>query len=96
MFALLYGAGAGLQTIVRGTLPLVLFEPAAYGGLVGRLLVPSFFVSAPAPILLALVSERFGPAGALVLSMAIALVVLGAALALRSRSRVTTAPGRRG
>ena len=35
-FALLYGAGNGLVTIIRGTQPLVLFDPAAYGQIVHR------------------------------------------------------------
>ncbi len=83
-FALLYGAGNGLHTIVRGTLPLVLFDPAAYGSVVGRLLVPSFFLSGLAPLVLALLVERHGPAAALYLSAAVALMVLAAALALRS------------
>lgn len=30
-FALLFGAGNGLSTIVRGTQPLVLFDLASYG-----------------------------------------------------------------
>jgi len=84
-FAFLYGAGNGLVTIVRGTLPLVLFDPAAYGTLVGRLLVPSFLFSAAAPLAYALVIERAGEAGALWLSAAVAATVLAAALVLRLR-----------
>src|SRR3546814_16639976 len=57
-FAFLYGAGNGLLTITRGTLPLVLFDPRTYGALVGRLLVPSFFISAAAPLAYAVVNER--------------------------------------
>ncbi len=44
VFALVYGAGNGLLTITRGTLPLVLFEPREYGTIVGRLLAPSFLL----------------------------------------------------
>ena len=48
-FALLFGAGNGLLTIVRGTAPLVLFQHQAYGAVVGRLLVPSFFLLGAGP-----------------------------------------------
>ena len=86
-FAFLYGAGNGLVTIVRGTLPLVLFDPRSYGALVGRLLVPSFFLSALAPLAYALVIERFGDRAALGLSIAVAALVFGAAVVLRVRFR---------
>ena len=86
-FALLYGAGNGLLTITRGTLPLVLFDPATYGALVGRLLVPSFFCAAAAPLAYALVIERFGEVAALHLSTAVAAVIVAAGLVLRLRFR---------
>lgn len=86
-FALLYGAGNGLVTIVRGTLPLALFEPAAYGSLVGRLLAPSFILAAAAPLAYALVIEHFGDLAAVALSAVIAAVVFAAAVALRLRFR---------
>ncbi|GJD52000.1 hypothetical protein OPKNFCMD_4761 [Methylobacterium crusticola] len=80
-FAFLYGAGNGLLTIVRGTVPLVLFEPAAYGTLVGRLLAPSFLLSAAAPLAYAVVIARLGDAAALALSLGLAaLVVVASAL----------------
>ncbi len=84
-FALLYGASNGLLTITRGTLPLVLFDHRTYGALVGRLLVPSFLLSAVSPLAYALVIERLGDAGALLLSILIALTTLVAAIALRLR-----------
>jgi MFS family permease len=96
-FALIYGAGNGILTITRGTLPLVLFDHRTYGTLVGRLLVPSFLLSAIAPLGFALVIERLGEAGALVLSILIALTTLGAALALRLRfcGQAALSPARR-
>lgn len=81
-FSLLYGAGNGLATIVRGTQPLILFDPAVYGSLVGRLISPSFFVAAAAPVTFAFVMDRFGPAAALGLAGAVALLGLGCATAL--------------
>jgi MFS family permease len=85
VFAVLFGFGKGLLTIVRGTLPLVLFEHHVYGALVGRLLMPSFFLSAFGPLAYALLIERFGDRAALLLSLAIGVVILGAAILLRLR-----------
>jgi MFS family permease len=84
-FALLYGAGNGISTIARGTLPLVLFDYRSYGAIVGRLLVPSFVVSAVAPFAYALVIERFGEASAMLLSLAVATAALAAGVALHVR-----------
>ncbi len=82
-FALLFGAGNGLLTIVRGTLPLALFDPASYGRTVGRLITPGFYVAALAPMLYAFVIERHGETAALWLSLACAVPVLLAALLLK-------------
>ena len=84
-FVFLYGAGNGLMTITRGTMPLVLFDPAAYGSLVGHLLVPSFVFAAASPLIYATVIERYGASGALWLSIGLALVMLAAALTLLLR-----------
>lgn len=81
-FAFLSGAGNGLVAITRGTLPLVLFDHRTYGAVTGRLLAPSFLLSAAAPIAYALVIERFGSAGALYLSLSLGLVALAAAAGL--------------
>lgn len=82
-FAFCYGAGHGLLTITRGTLPLVLFDVATYGTLVGRLIAPSFLVSAAAPLVYAAVISRLGEGAALALSLALALAAFAAALYLR-------------
>jgi predicted MFS family arabinose efflux permease len=84
-FNFLYGAGNGILTITRGTLPLLLFDPRNYGTTVGRLLVPSFFLSAVAPLAYALVIEHFGVAAVLWLSLALGLGILAAAVVLRLR-----------
>jgi MFS family permease len=86
-FALLYGVGNGLITIVRGTMPLVLFDHRTYGATVGRLLTPSFLLSAVAPLAYAVVIERFGDAAALILSAAMGAIIFAAALALWLRFR---------
>lgn len=89
-FALLYGAGNGLATITRGTLPLVLFDHSAYGRITGRLLVPSFITAALAPLLYAGFLDRFGPRAGLILSLALTFIALAAALRLRWRRRHLT------
>nr|WP_245196718.1 MFS transporter [Labrys sp. LIt4] len=85
LFALGYGAGNGLATITRGTVPLVLFDHRAYGAITGRLLAPSFMVSAGAPVIYARVIGWWGQEGALALSLALAGVTLAAALLLKLR-----------
>lgn len=84
-FAFLYGACNGILTITRGTLPLVLFDSRSYGAFVGRLIAPSFVLSAAAPLVYAMAIERFGDKGGLYLSVGVALLMLAAALALRLR-----------
>lgn len=68
--------------IVRGTLPLTLFDLAGYGRLVGRLLVPSFVLAAAAPSAYAALLDWGGAAAALAASMAVALAMWGTAIAL--------------
>jgi hypothetical protein len=81
--ALLYGAGNGLLTIVRGAAPLVLFDPATYGTVVGRLLAPGFYLSALAPLAYAAVIDRYGDLAALWGSAALGAATLAASLLLR-------------
>jgi hypothetical protein len=84
-FAFFYGAGNGLLTITRGTLPLTLFDHRTYGSFVGKLLVPSFLFSAAGPVIYAFVIERYSEAGALYLSFGLAVVILIAAGILKWR-----------
>jgi predicted MFS family arabinose efflux permease len=88
-FAFFYGAGNGLLSITRGTLPLTLFDHRTYGAFAGKLLAPSFILSAGAPVAYASLIENFGFEAALYLSIAVACVMLAAAaaLAIMFRSR---------
>src|SRR3569833_3353419 len=45
----LYGAGIGLESIARATLPLALFGAANYAPIMGRLAMPSLIAQAAAP-----------------------------------------------
>jgi MFS family permease len=86
-FAFFYGAGNGILTITRGTLPLVLFDHRTYGAFVGKLLVPSFLLSAAAPFGYAAVMEAFGVAGGLWLSIGLAATTLAGAIGLKLVAR---------
>ena len=43
VFTVLHGAGNGILTIAKGTLPLVLFGPAGYGARQGLAFAPVLF-----------------------------------------------------
>ncbi|MGL4439246.1 MAG: MFS transporter [Bosea sp. (in: a-proteobacteria)] len=59
-FTLLHGAGNGILTIAKGTLPLALFGPAGYGFRQGLLNAPARIMQALAPLLFGYALERFG------------------------------------
>jgi MFS family permease len=67
-FVLLHGAGNGMLTIARGTLPLALFGPAGYGLRTGILSAPARILQGGAPLLFGLVLDNGGPQAALLLS----------------------------
>lgn len=85
LFALAFGAGNGLMSITRGTLPLVLIDPTRYGSVTGRLLVPSFILSAAAPLILSFLLEAYGTGFAMSVCLGLGLLALGLAVALRRR-----------
>jgi predicted MFS family arabinose efflux permease len=74
-FAVLHGAGSGILTIARGTVPLAMFGPENYGYRLGLLGAPSRVAMAAAPLLFGLLIERYG-AGVLVFSSALSLGAL--------------------
>ena len=79
---MLYGAGNGIYSIARGTVPLALFGPGRYAALVGRLAQPGLAAQALAPSLGA-VALAYGGADAaymLLLALALANVALVGAL----------------
>ena len=62
VFTALHGAGMGLMTIVKGTLPLALFGPAGFGRRAGFLEGPSRVMQAAAPVVFGLLLEALGGA----------------------------------
>jgi predicted MFS family arabinose efflux permease len=87
VFGVLHGAGNGILTIAKGTLPLVIFGPHGYGHRQGLLMVPARVAQALAPWLFGLALDRWG-SGALGVSAAIGVLAL---LALFALPRVSAA-----
>lgn len=77
-FAILHGAGNGILTIAKGTLPLALFGPAGYGARLGWLNAPARILQAAAPLVFGAALAAWG-LGALWLT---AVIGLGATVAL--------------
>ena len=82
-FAILYGAGNGLLTIARGTVPLAVFGPDGYGERTGLLGAPARAAQALAPLLFGLLLDQMG-AAAIVVSSALCLAALAALFSLRA------------
>ena len=79
VFAIFHGAGNGILTIARGTLPLSLFGAAGYGMRTGFMAAPARILQGAAPVLFGLVLDDAGPDAALALAgilMALACVTL--------------------
>jgi predicted MFS family arabinose efflux permease len=77
LFALLHGAGNGILTIARGTVPLAIYGPENYGYRLGILGAPSRVAQAAAPLLFGLLIEAYG-AKALVFSAGLGFCTLAA------------------
>ncbi|HYW58817.1 MAG TPA: MFS transporter [Polaromonas sp.] len=84
-FTVLHGAGNGVLTIAKGTLPLALFGSANYGQRQGLLMVPARFAQALAPWLFGLAIDRFG-ADALWFSAGLGALGFAALMLLRMES----------
>lgn len=85
LFGVLHGAGNGILTIAKGTLPLVIFGPHGYGHRQGLLIVPARIAQALAPWLFGICIDLWG-AQALWLSGGLGLAATGALFAIRVRS----------
>ncbi|MGW5961016.1 MFS transporter [Methylorubrum thiocyanatum] len=81
---ILYGAGNGIYSIARGTVPLALFGAERYPVLVGRLARPGLIAQAFAPSLGAMALTYGGPHTAYALLVMLALANVGLAIALWS------------
>jgi len=90
-FALLHGAGNGLITIARGTLPLAIFGPTGYGLRTGILAAPARVAVAAAPFVFGVLLEWIGTFAVLV-SAGLSLAAFASLWLLRPRSAPATAP----
>lgn len=81
-----YGAGNGVMTIARGTLPLALFGPHGYGARIGRIARPALIAQASAPIALAAVLEHAGASALLAIIAVIALCAAATFWLIRPRA----------
>lgn len=83
VFAVLHGAGNGILTIAKGTLPLALFGTQGYGARQGWLMLPARVAQALAPFLFGLALDVWGTQ-ALWLSGAIGIAAFAALMLLRT------------
>ena len=79
---MLHGAGNGILTIAKGTLPLVIFGPSGYGHRQGVLMVPARVAQALAPWLFGVCLDVFG-AKALWLSSSLGVGAILMLMAIR-------------
>ena len=75
-FTLVLGASNGLNTIVRGAVPLALFGPNGYGAVLGLLATPYLLLNALAPTAFAVLVDAYGYNDGAYVLLAIALLAL--------------------
>lgn len=89
LFAIVFGMGSGLYSIVGGTLPLVLFGARGYGTRQGQIISVRLAVGSVAPFAFAVMMDRTGVEGALAMS---AVLGSGAVLLLLAIKRLVRGP----
>ena len=80
----LYGAGIGIKSIARGTVPLALFGAAGYPAVIGRLALYSLLAQAAAPFIGAFLMEQGGSGSILAVLAGLSLGSLAMAFLLRA------------
>ena len=85
VFAIFHGAGNGVITIARGTLPLAIFGPKNYGYRLGLIGAPARMAQAIAPLLFGFLIDAMG-SRVLIVSSALSLAAVAALLLLREKS----------
>ena len=84
VFAIFHGAGNGILTIARGTLPLSIFGPENYGYRLGIIGAPARMAQAVAPLAFGLLIDSMG-SRILIVSSALSLAALLALCLLRQQ-----------
>jgi predicted MFS family arabinose efflux permease len=82
IFTVLHGAGSGILTIARGTVPLAMFGPENYGYRLGLLGAPSRIMMAAAPLLFGILIDLYGT-GALIISSGLSIAAFAGLCSLR-------------
>jgi hypothetical protein len=85
IFVVFYGAGNGLLTIARGTVPLAVFGPLGYGERTGLLGAPARAAQAFAPLLFGLLLDAMG-LSAILVTVGLCLAAFVALLGLHAKS----------
>ncbi len=86
VFAIFHGAGNGILTIARGTLPLAIFGPQNYGYRLGIIGAPARMAQAAAPLVFGLLIDTMG-SRVLIVSSALSLVGAAGAVPAAQASR---------
>lgn len=84
VFAIFHGAGNGILTIARGTLPLAIFGPQNYGYRLGIIGAPARMAQAAAPLAFGLLIDAMG-SRVLIVSSALSLSALLALFLVRKK-----------
>jgi predicted MFS family arabinose efflux permease len=82
VFTVLHGAGSGILTIARGTVPLAMFGPENYGYRLGLLGAPSRIMMSAAPLVFGILIDAYG-AGALLFSSGLSIAAFAGLCCLR-------------
>lgn len=81
-FAVIFGLGAGLASIVQGTLPLALFGSHGYGQRVGKATAIRLVATAAAPFVFAFMMQHLGAATALAISAGLGFMAVASFAAI--------------
>jgi len=89
VFVAAFNAAMGVIAVARATLPLSLFGRRGFATMLGRLTVPQNLTFAAAPLLFAVMIERFGSSATLMIS---AVIQTGALVAMLILVRRVSSP----
>ncbi|MBB2683329.1 arsenite efflux MFS transporter ArsK [Rhizobium sophoriradicis] len=89
VFAVIFGLGSGLSSIVQGTLPLALFGSEGYGQRQGKVMSARLAVSSAAPFALAFLMGNVGVSWSLSITVALGAAAVAAFLAIRPLMRMS-------
>ncbi|QND54505.1 arsenite efflux MFS transporter ArsK (plasmid) [Phyllobacterium sp. 628] len=87
LFAVVFGLGAGLASIIQGTLPLALFGSHGYGQRVGKATAIRLIATSGAPFAFAFVMQHLGARTSLIISAVLGLVAVATFAAIGHASQ---------